>query len=72
MIDLTQPSGPAVTTTQLAQAVGLSARTIRWEIRLGELKAGELKPPSGRVKFLIPWTEARRWAIRIGVIRGVA
>lgn len=68
-IDLTQQTGPVLSTVDLAQSYNISAETIRREIRYGELRAGALRRPSGRVKYLIPWAEARRWAIRIGLIR---
>lgn len=69
LIDLTVPTGSPVTTTQLAGAVGLSAQTIRREIALQELNAGAKKGPTGRRRYLIPWAEARRYAIQIGVLR---
>lgn len=70
VLDLTIPTGAPMTTTQLARAVGLSSQTIRTEIRLREIAAGVKRGPTGRRRYLIPWTEARRYAIQIGVIRG--
>lgn len=68
ILDLTQPEGSPLTTTQLARAVGLTAQTIRREIALRELMAGAKRGPMGRRRYLIPWAEARRYAIQIGVL----
>lgn len=70
ILDLTQPEGSPLTTTQLARAVGLTAQTIRREIALRELAVGVKRGgTSGRRRYLIPWAEARRYAIQIGVLR---
>ena len=71
MIDLTQPSGPPLTTGQLAAVVGLSSETIRREITLGVLRAFRrpaLPTRGKRTEYRIAWGEARRYAIMVGVL----
>ena len=67
-IDLKQTTGTPISTTQLADAVGLSDETIRRDIALGEIAAGAKRGPNGRRRYLIPWPEARRYAVQLGVI----
>lgn len=67
-IDLTKRRSP-LSTTELADACGLSAQTIRNEIALGELYAARKRGPAGRVRYLIPWEDAVAYAVQIGILR---
>lgn len=68
IVDLSQPSGPPLTTSQLALVVGFSAQFIRTEILAGELKAIRVGRGQKRKEYRIPWREARRYALQIGVL----
>ena len=68
MVDLSQARGPALTTSQLAFVVGLSAQTLRMEILAGELRAIRVGRGRKRRAYRIPWREACRYATRLGLI----
>lgn len=66
-VDLSQTSGPPITTSQLAIVTGLSAQFIRMEIVAGELKAVRIGR-ARRKEYRIPWREARRYARALGAV----
>ena len=66
-VDLSKPSGPPLSTSQLAQAIGFSSEFVRLEIEAGELHA--VKCGRGLLKhYRIPWPEARRYAAQMGLL----
>lgn len=67
-VDLSQAHGPALTTTQLGEVVGVSSQTIRMEIAAGELSAVRIGRGLKRREYRIPWREARRYARQLGVL----
>ena len=65
--DLAQADGPPLTTSQIAQLVGMSPTFIRGEIRNGALIALPLGRGRKRV-FRIPLAEAARYLRQLGFL----
>ncbi len=66
-VDLTQPTGPPLSTAQLAYAVGFSTQFVRLEIQAGALRA--VKCGRGaRAVYRIHWREAQRYAVQLGIL----
>ena len=65
--DLSDTSGPPLTTSELAHILGMSATFIREEIRGGHLRAVSIGHGRKRV-FRIPVREAHRYAKELGLV----
>jgi hypothetical protein len=64
--DLTREDDPPLSTSELAQMIGMSATFVREEIRAGHLRAVPIGHGRKRV-FRIPVREARQYARKLGL-----
>lgn len=63
--------GPPILVRHLVQITGLSRETVSNDIRLGHLHACR-RDQSGRSRYFVPRTEARRWLTALGFLRSHA